>query len=128
MYGSTPSWYQDSFYDITQPWEGQYGGYHTSFGSSRLLPTHATRPKLLPLEPASDVTSTAEPPSTVRPSASENGTNIPAKKVDFCITYDTEETSSTSSQSDVQRKDASTAQLEDKPLGDLEGMATKDAS
>ena len=21
MYGSTPSWYRDSFYDITQPWE-----------------------------------------------------------------------------------------------------------
>ena len=41
MYGSTPSWYRDSFYDITQPWEGQYGGYHTSFRSSRLLPTHA---------------------------------------------------------------------------------------
>ena len=41
MYGSTPSWYRDSFYDITQPWEGQYTGYHTSLGSSRLLPTHA---------------------------------------------------------------------------------------
>ena len=40
MYGSTPSWYRDSFYDITQPWEGQYAGYHTSLGSSRLLPTH----------------------------------------------------------------------------------------
>ena len=39
MYGSTPSWYRDSFYDITQPWEGQYAGYHTSLGSSRLLPT-----------------------------------------------------------------------------------------
>ena len=42
MYGSTPSWYQDSFYDITPPWVGQYGGYHTSFGSSRLPPTHTS--------------------------------------------------------------------------------------
>ena len=39
MCGSTPSWYHDSFYDITPPWEGQYGGYHTPFESSRLLPT-----------------------------------------------------------------------------------------
>ena len=109
MYGSTPSWYQDSFYDITPPWEGQYGGYHTSFGRSRLLPTCTTRPRLLPLGPASDVTSTAGPPSTVGPSASKMGTTIPAKKVDFSITCDTGETSSTSSQTDMQRKDASAA-------------------
>ena len=128
MYGSTPSWYRDSFYDITQPWEGQYAGYHTSFGSSRLLPTCAPRPRLLPLGPASDIISTAEPPSTVRPSASENGTTIPAKRVDFRITHDTGETSSTSSQSDMQRKDISTIRLEDKPIGDLDGMTAEDAS
>ena len=128
MYGSTPSWYRDNFYDITQPWEGQYGGYHTSFGSSRLLPTHASGPRLLPLGPASAITSTAGPPSTVGPSASENGTTIPVKKVDFSITHDTGETSSTSSQSDVLRKDVSTSRLEDKPIGDFEGMATEDAS
>ena len=75
-----------------------------------------------------DITSTAEPPSTVGPSASENGTTIPAKRIDFHITHDTGETSSTSSPSDVQRKDVSTARLEDKPIGDLEGMATEDAS
>ena len=108
MYGSTPSWYRDSFYDITQPWEGQHAGYHTSLKSSRLLPTCTFRPRLLPLGPASDVTSTAEPPSTVGPSASEDGTTIPAKRVDFHITHDTGETSSTSSQSEVQRKDVST--------------------
>ena len=95
MYGSTPSWYQDSFYDITPPWEGQYGRYHTPFESSRLLPTRTSRPRLLPLGPASDVTSTAGPPSMVRPSASEIGTTIPVKKVDFSITCDTGETSST---------------------------------
>ena len=74
------------------------------------------------------ITSTAEPPSTVRPSASEIGTTIPAKRVDFCITYDTGETSSTSSQSEVQRKDVSTTRLEDKLIGDLDGMTTEDAS
>ena len=128
MYGSTPSWCQDSFYDITQPWEGQYAGYHTSHESSRLLPTRISRPRLLPLGPASDVTSTAEPPSTVRPSASENGTTIPAKKVDFRITHDTGETSGTSSQLEMQRKDVSTTQLEDKPIGDLDSMTAEDAS
>ena len=85
-------------------------------------------PRLLPLGPASDINSTAEPSSTVRPSASENGATIPAKKVDFHVTHDTGETSSTSSQSDMQRKDVSTVRLEDKPIGDLEGIATEDAS
>ena len=89
MYGSTPSWYRDSFYDTTQPWEGQYGRYHKPFKSSRLLTNRTSRPRILPLEPVSDVTSTAGPPSTVRPSASEIGTTIPAKKVDFSITCDT---------------------------------------
>ena len=76
----------------------------------------------------SDVTSTAEPPSTVGPSVSENGTIIPAKRVDFHIMHDTGETSSTSSQSDIQRRDVSTTQLEDKPIGDLDGMTAEDAS
>ena len=128
MYGSTSSWYHDSFYDITPPWEGQYGRYHTPFESSRLLLTCTSPPRLLPLGPTSDVTSTAGPPSTVGPSASEIGTTIPAKKVDFSITRDIGETSSTSSQSDMLRKDVSTARLENKPIGDLEGMTTKDAS
>ena len=50
------------------------------------------------------------------------------KRVDFCITHDTGETSSTSSQSDVQRKDVSTTQCEDKPIGDLDGMIAEDTS
>ena len=105
-----------------------YGGYHTSFGSSTLLPTHTSQPRLLPLGPASDITSTAEPPSTVRLSASEKGTTIPAKRVDFRLTHDTGETSSTSSQSEVQRKDVSATQLDDKPIGDLNGMTAEDTS
>ena len=110
MYGSTPGWYQDSFYEIKPLWKGQYVGYHAPFGNSRLLPTHTTsRPRLLPLGPALDVTSMAGPPSTVGPLASENGATTPAKKVDFSITHETGETSSTSSQSDIPRKDISTA-------------------
>ena len=128
MYGSTPGWYQDSFYEITPPWEGQYGEYHAPFGNSRLLSTRTSQPRLLPLGPASDVTSMAGPPSTVGPLASENGVTTPAKKVDFSITRDTGETSSTSSQSDVPRKNISTAWLEDKPIGDLEGRTTECAS
>ena len=80
-------------------------------------------PRLLPLGPVSDVTSMAGPPSTVGPSASEIGTTIPAKKVDFSITHDTGETSSTSSQSDIPRKDVSTARLEG-----LEGSTIEGAS
>ena len=70
----------------------------------------------------------AGPPSTVGPSTSENGATTPAKKADFSITCDTEETSSTSSQSDVPRKDISTTRLEDKPIGDLEGRTSECAS
>ena len=75
-----------------------------------------------------DVTSTAGPPSTVRPSASENGVATPVEKADFSITCDTEETSSTSSQLDVPRKNISTTRLEDKPVGDLEGRTSECAS
>ena len=87
MYGSAPGWYQDSFYDITPPWAGQYEESHAPFGNSRLLPTYTSRPRLLPLGPMSDVTSTAGPPSTVGPSASENGATTSVKKVEFSITH-----------------------------------------
>ena len=42
MYGSTAGWYQDSFYEITPPWEGQYKEYHAPFRNSRLLPSHTS--------------------------------------------------------------------------------------
>ena len=74
------------------------------------------------------MTSTAEPPSTVGPAASENEVTIPAKRVDFCITHDTGETSSISSQSDVLRRDVSTTQLEDKPIEDLDVITTEESS
>ena len=42
--------------------------------------------------------------------------------------HDTGETSSNSSQSDVQRKDASTTRLEDKPIGDFDSMTAENSS
>ena len=50
-------------------------------------------------------------PSTVGPSASESGVTTTAKKVDFSMIHDIEETSSTSSQLDVPRKNVNTTQL-----------------
>ena len=75
-----------------------------------------------------EVTSTAGPPSTIGPSASEVGTTIPTKKVDFNVTHDTGETSSTSSQSDVLRRDTSTVRLGDNSIEDPEGMPAENAS
>ena len=60
--------------------------------------------------PPSDITSTTGPPSTIGPSASENGVTTTAKKVDFDMIPDIEETSSTSSQLDVPRSDATVTQ------------------
>ena len=116
MYGSTPRWYQDSFYDILPPWVGQYRESQTPFKNSRSLPAYTSRHRYLPLGPPSDITSTAEPPSTVGPSASESGVTTTAKKVDFSTIHDIEETSSTSSQLDVPRKNVNTTQLKDKNL------------
>ena len=66
--------------------------------------------------PPSDITSTAGPPSTIGPSASENGVTTTAKKVDFDMIPDIEETSSTSSQLDVPRNNATVTQSNEKPL------------
>ena len=71
--------------------------------------------------------STIGPPSTIGPLASENGATTSTKKVDFNIIHDIEETSSTSSQSDVPRKNINTTRLENKPI-DLEGRISECAS
>ena len=127
MYGSTPRWYQDSFYDVTPQWVGQYRGSHAPFKNSRSLPAYASRHRYLLLGPPSDITSTAGPPSTVGPSASESGVTTTAKKVDFSMIHDIEETSSTSSQLDVPRKNVNTTQLKDK-LFALEGRTSEGVS
>ena len=69
----------------------------------------------------------AGPPSTVGPPASESGVTTTAKKVDFSTIHDIEETSSTSSQLDVPRKNVNTNQLRDKPFT-LEGRTSEGAS
>ena len=66
--------------------------------------------------PPSDIASTAGPPSTIGPPASENGVTTTAKKVDFDMISDIEETSSTSSQLDVPRSNATATQSKAKPL------------
>ena len=69
----------------------------------------------------------AGPPTTIGPSVSETGAITSAKKVDVSIIHDIEETSSTSSQSDVPRKNINATWLEDKPIA-LEGRTSECAS
>ena len=66
--------------------------------------------------PPSDIASTTGPPSTIGPSASDNGVTTTTKNVDFEMKPDSEETSSTSSQLDVPRSDVTVVQLNEKPL------------
>ena len=66
--------------------------------------------------PPSDIASTTGPPSTIGPSASENGVTTTTKKVDFDMKPDSEETSSTSSQLDIPRSDATVIPSNEKPL------------
>ena len=66
--------------------------------------------------PPSDIASTTGPPSTIGPSASEHGAITTAKKADFDMKPDSDETSSTSSQLEVPRSDATATQSKEKPL------------
>ena len=61
------------------------------------------------------MTSTAEPPSMVGPSASVSETTIPRKKADFSISHYTGETTSDLSQRDMQIRDMPTTQIKDRP-------------
>ena len=115
LYGPVPNWYRDSFYNMTQPWESRPGEYETPFKSQRSTPTYGYQSRLLPIGPPSDVMSTAGPPSMVGPSASISETTIPRKKVDFSISHNTGETTSDLSQRDMQIRDMSTIQIEDRP-------------
>ena len=60
LYGLTPTWYPDSFYNITLTWEGRPGEYETPFGNQRSTPTYDYQSRLLPMGPPSDVTTTAD--------------------------------------------------------------------
>ena len=87
LYGSTPSWYRDSFYNIAQPWDNRPGGYEMPLGSQRpsLMCDHQPRP--LPIRSPSEVSSTAERPSTVGPSVSIVEPPSCEKRVNFGISH-----------------------------------------
>ena len=116
IYEPTPTWYHESLYNIVSPWESQPGEYEAPFGNQRSTPTYGYQSRLLPIGPPSDVTSTAEPPSMVGPSASISETTIPWKKVDFSISCYAEETTRDSSQRDTKTKDMPATQIEDRPI------------
>ena len=116
LYEPTPTWYHDSFYNVTSPWESQPREYEAPFGNQRSAPTFGYQSRLLPIGPPSDVMSTAEPPSMVGPLASVSETAIPWKKVDFSISHYAEETIRDSSQRDTQTKDMPATQIEDRPI------------
>ena len=116
LYEPTPTWYCDSFYNITSPWESQPREYEAPFGNQGSTLTYGYQSRLLPIGLPSDVMSTAEPPSMVGPSASISETAIPQKKVDFSISHYAEETIRGSSQRDTQTKDLFVTQIEDRPI------------
>ena len=116
LYEPTPTWYRDSFYNVTLPWENRPGEYEAPFGHQGSTPTYGYQSRLLPIGPPSDVTSTTEPPSMVGPLASLSKTAIPQKKIDFSISPYAEGTIRGSSQRDTQTKDLSATQEEDKPI------------
>ena len=87
LYGSTPSWYQDSFHNITLPSDNRPGGYETPFGNQRPALTYDYQPQPFPIGPLSDVSSTAGPPSTVGPSVLIVEHPSHKKKVDFSISH-----------------------------------------
>ena len=87
LYGSTSSWYQDSFYNITQPWDDRPGAYETPFGNQRPALMYDYQPRPLPMGPPLDVSSTAEPPSMVGPSVSMVETPLHKKRVALTVSH-----------------------------------------
>ena len=87
LYGSAPSWYQDSLYNITQPLNNRPGGYEIPFGNQRPALTYDHQPQPFPMGPLSNVSSTAEPPSTVGPSVSIVEHPSQKKNIDFSVSH-----------------------------------------
>ena len=92
LYGSTPNWYRDSFYNITQPWDNRPGGYETPLGSQGPTLMYDYQPRPLPIGPPSDVKSKAKPPSTVGSSVSMVEPSSHGKRFDFSISHYARET------------------------------------
>ena len=82
-----PSWYRDSFYNITPTWDEQLERCENPVGSYGLASMHGYQSCPLPLGPSSEVSSRAEPPSTVGPSASMIKPNPNRRRADFNISH-----------------------------------------
>ena len=80
LHGTTPSWYRGSFYNITQTWDDQLGGYETPIGLASVY-AHQSHPLPLGL-----VSSREEPPSRVGPSASMIEPT-PNRRADFSVSH-----------------------------------------
>ena len=79
LYGLTPDWYRDSFYNIVQPLERQIEDYEISKRPQPPL-TKGYHPRLLPIGPPSDISSIDRPPSTVGPLVSVYESATPKRK------------------------------------------------
>ena len=84
LYGTTPSWYRDSFYNITQTQDDQLGGYEAPIG---LVSVYGHQSHPLPSGPPSEVSSIEEPPSTVGPSASVIEPIPNRRRTDFSVSH-----------------------------------------
>ena len=113
LYGSTPSWYWDSFYNIAQPWDNRPGGYEMPLGSQRLSLMYDNQPIRSPLE----VSSTDEPPSAVGPSVSIVEPPSCEKRVNFGISHYAR--AITTEEHQATKKESLTTQPEDRQLGQL---------
>ena len=87
LYGSTPSWYQDSFYNIILPSDNRPRGYEIPFRDQRPALTYDYQPQPFTSGPLSDISSTVGPPSTVGPLVSIVEHPSHKKKVDFSVSH-----------------------------------------
>ena len=81
LYGSTPSWYQDSFYNIILPSDNRPRGYEIPVGDQRPALNYDYQPQPFAIGPLSDISSTVGPPSTVGPLVSIAEHPSPKKKL-----------------------------------------------
>ena len=87
LYGSTPSWYQDSFYNIILPSDNRSRWYEIPFGDQRPALTYDYQTQPFTIRPLSDMSSKVGPPSTVGPLVSIVEHPSHKKKVDFSVLH-----------------------------------------
>ena len=121
LYGLTPDWHRDSFYNIVQPLERRLEDYEISIRPRPPL-TQGYCPRLLPIGPPSDISSIDRPPSTVGPSVSVYELATPKRKVNFSISHYTEGLERGSPNKDVQTENIPITQVQDSPQLDGGGQ------